>query len=83
LPIGHGGVTIRAVTLIAELLTISDPTDRATAANDQLWKRPGHARDLRETRRQAIREALDQGQSPEALAEQLRVRSADLVWMAS
>lgn len=69
------------MTTIAELLTITDPADRAAAANDLLWKRAELSGRLREARSQAIREAMSQGRSPETLAEQLNVRAADLTWM--
>ena len=65
----------------ADLLAISDPADRAVAANDLLWSQPGHAQSLREARRQAIVEAVDQGRTHHGLAELLHVCPDDLAWM--
>jgi hypothetical protein len=66
-----------------EVASIADSVDRAARANDLLWRKPQHPRDLRELRADALRAAIDEGRDRSELAARLGVRDSDLDWMTS
>ncbi|WP_239313552.1 MULTISPECIES: hypothetical protein [unclassified Frankia] len=64
-----------------EVLAITDPIERAVAANDLIWTDCAQRTSLRTIRNQALREAVETGRTSQEIAARLRITENDLTWM--